>query len=349
MPLVSILIPAIRATWLNEAIQSALAQTFADVEVIISDDSPDDKIEKTVSALRDPRIKYFKNPTQGKPGTNRDFIIRQAQGEYIKHLFDDDFLYPHSVDMLLGMLRGGNCKLAFHSRHIVDADSRIIGQPRFRITPGNHDLLAKFAFEIRREYSRYRKQNENSYGPRDFCAVPPDYFFERVIGEASNPIGEPSNILFHAPTFHEMKDPYMVAGNRMRFLTDVALYTSFAAHGHGIIGTAKIASAYRKHGQQTSSRAYPGYSAGLFEWELIARWAVDTGNLSLEKFSAMRLRLLPRYRQQAEKYAELNGFINLPEATPGTPLLDDQFRQTLSNAYDAIDRRKVQVHGAGVC
>ena len=251
--------------------------------------------------------------------------------------------------MLLAMLRRSNCKLAFHSRRIVDAESRIIGEPRFRIVPERHDFLGKLLFKIRRESDRLLKQDESRYRPRDFSVVPPKYFFENMIGKANNFIGEPSNILYHAPTYHEMKDPQLLAGVRMRFLGDVCLYSNFVAHGHGIIGTHKIGSAFRKHGQQTSSQAYPGYSAGLFEWELFARWAVDTGNLSLGKFSAMRPRLMDTYRSHVEKYPELDEFIALPEARPGTPLLDSRFRQVLANAYEAIDRRKVELYGAGVC
>ncbi len=286
---------------------------------------------------------------RGTLGSNRDLVLGQAKGEYIKFLFDDDFLYPHSVEMLLAMLRGSNCKLAFHSRHTVDADSRIIREDRFQFSPGRRNFLVKFASKVQKKLKSQRPQDDASYGPDDFCIVPPQYFFENMIAPAANLIGEPSNILFHAPTFRELKSPYTLAGNRLRFLGDIALYTSFVAHGHGVIGTSKIASAFRVHGQQTSSHAYPGYSAGLFEWEFFARWAVDAGHLSFDKFSAGRPRLLQMYRQLAEKYPELDEFIALPEARPGSPLLDNHFRQALAHAYDAIDRRKAQIDGAGIC
>ena len=117
-PSVSILIPAFRPTWINEAIQSALAQTFTDFELIISDDSADDEVEKLVSTWSDRRLQYFRNPTRGAPGSNRDFLISRARGEYIKFLFDDDFLYPHSLELLLSMASRTGCALAFHSRNV---------------------------------------------------------------------------------------------------------------------------------------------------------------------------------------------------------------------------------------
>ena len=38
------------------------------------------------------------------------------------------------------------------------------------------------------------------------------------------------------------------------------------------------------HREQASGSAYPSYSAGIFEWELLGRWAVDAGELSLDSF-----------------------------------------------------------------
>ena len=227
VPLVSILIPVIRTDWLNEAIGSAVNQTFKDVEIIVSDDTAGDKVETLVSRWDDPRIKYVKNPQQGKMGTNRDFIISQAQGEYIKHLFDDDFLYPHSIEMLLDMLRETKCKLAFHSRNVVDLNSNVIGQPRFRMKTQHESFVDRFSRKIKNKISRYFSSKESDYNKNDFCYISSQYFFDYMIARMSNHIGEPTNIIFHAPTFHDMRDKYTIVGTQMRFLTDVALYTNF--------------------------------------------------------------------------------------------------------------------------
>jgi hypothetical protein len=84
----------------------------------------------------------------------------------------------------------------------------------------------------------------------------------------------------------------------MRVVTDMGLYSNFMARGLGIVGTDNSGSAFRVHRKQNSGRAYPGYSAGILEWELLGRWVVDAGELSLDSFKSMRELLTIWYRSQ---------------------------------------------------
>ena len=338
-PRVSILIPAFRPTWINEAIQSALAQTFTDFELIISDDSADDEVEKLVGTWSDRRLQYFRNPTRGVPGSNRDFLISRARGKYIKFLFDDDFLYPHSLELLLSMASRTGCALAFHSRNFVDDNSNIMEQPRFEIQPDSRDRFNSLRFKLRGFFQKRIRAPNANYNPRNLYPVASNFFFEKMIGRVVNLIGEPSNILIHAPTLRNIDKPFSIDGRRMRFLTDMALYSNFMARGLGIVGTDNIGSAFRVHRKQNSGRAYPGYSAGIFEWELLGRWAVDAGELSLDSFKSMRELLTIMYRSQAENFGELNDFLALGARTLARPLLNEEFESVLSKAYEAIEKR----------
>jgi len=338
-PSVSILIPAFRPTWINEAIQSALAQTFTDFELIISDDSADDEVEKLVNTWSDRRLQYFRNPTRGAPGSNRDFLISRARGEYIKFLFDDDFLYPHSLELLLSIASRTGCALAFHSRNLVDDNSNITEQPRFKIQPDRRDRFNSLRFKLRGYLQKCIRAANANYNPRNLYPVDSNAFFGKMIGRVVNLIGEPSNILIHASTLRNIDKPFSIDGRRMRFLTDMALYSNFAARDLGIVGTDNIGSAFRVHGNQYSGRAYPGYSAGIFEWELLARWAVDASELSLDSFKSMRDLLTIMYRSHADKFGELNDFLALGTRTLARPLLNEEFESILSKAYEAIDKR----------
>ena len=64
MPLVSVVVPTFnRSRYLAGALRSALAQTYANIEVIVSDDaSTEDVYRTTVAGFSDPRIKYVRNP-----------------------------------------------------------------------------------------------------------------------------------------------------------------------------------------------------------------------------------------------------------------------------------------------
>lgn len=79
-----------RAQLLKKAIESTIAQTYPNWEMIIVDDGSNDNTEEvaTECVMQDERIKYFKNPGKGANAA-RNFGIRQAQGEWIAFLDDD--------------------------------------------------------------------------------------------------------------------------------------------------------------------------------------------------------------------------------------------------------------------
>lgn len=69
------------------------SQTFQDFEIIISDNSDNNDIQNLCNAYSDKlNIKYFKNPIKSMSG-NLNNAIQNSNGEFIKILFQDDFLY----------------------------------------------------------------------------------------------------------------------------------------------------------------------------------------------------------------------------------------------------------------
>ena len=101
-PLVSIIIANYNyARFLGEAIQSALDQTWPEVEIILVDDgSKDDSLEV---ASRYP-IRIFPKENRGV-GTARNFGAAQSRGAYMLFLDSDDKLEPQAVEHLLAALR----------------------------------------------------------------------------------------------------------------------------------------------------------------------------------------------------------------------------------------------------
>ena len=345
MPLVSILIPAYRATWLDEAIESALAQTFSDFELLVSDDSADDTIEQSMKKWSDPRIRYFRNPNRGAPGSNRDHLISRAQGEYLKFLFDDDVLYPRSIEVLLAMVRATGCKLAFHCRDTIDDRSRLIDRLRFCVGPdGGHRpgrMLSKPLDTIAR-VTHFRRWFP---AKADFIVVEPTRFYSDSIGIACNYIGEPSNVLIHAPTLRALSQPFQIGRHRMRYLTDMALYANFFGSGARVAGTPWVGSAFRVHAQQASNRQFPGYSAGPVEWDLFGRWAFDIGGLSYDRFKAQHDHIMAIYKTEVDRYPELRRLMELPVCLENRPFLGPDFERAQKCAYQAIDERRA--HGIG--
>jgi glycosyltransferase involved in cell wall biosynthesis len=94
-PLVSIGLPTYnRAVLLARAIDSLLAQTWSQLEIVISDNASTDSTQAVCEAYarRDPRIRYLRNDVNLGPQRNFLATLEQARGEYFMWLSDDDWL-----------------------------------------------------------------------------------------------------------------------------------------------------------------------------------------------------------------------------------------------------------------
>nr|WP_321410896.1 glycosyltransferase family A protein [uncultured Carboxylicivirga sp.] len=103
-PLVSILITAYnREPYIAVAIQSAINQTYDNLEIVILDDCSTDNSFKIASdfAKKDNRIKVHKNPQNLGQFPTRNKIAQIATGKYIKYLDSDDLLYPHCIQVMV--------------------------------------------------------------------------------------------------------------------------------------------------------------------------------------------------------------------------------------------------------
>jgi glycosyltransferase involved in cell wall biosynthesis len=101
-PLVSIIIPAYNASnYLAEAIDSALAQTYKNIEIlVINDGSPDDGKTKAVALSYGDKIRYFEKENGGCASA-LNYGISVMRGEYFSWLSHDDLYLPTKVESLL--------------------------------------------------------------------------------------------------------------------------------------------------------------------------------------------------------------------------------------------------------
>lgn len=90
VPLVSVLLPVYNgASYLEEAIQSILSQTYSNFECIIINDGSTDESSSIIEKIRDPRIRVYNQANQGLAATlNR--AIELAKGEYLARQDQDD-------------------------------------------------------------------------------------------------------------------------------------------------------------------------------------------------------------------------------------------------------------------
>jgi glycosyltransferase involved in cell wall biosynthesis len=130
-PLVSIVMTAYasRPDYLSTAIQSALGQTWDNLEVIVSDDSPDQSLRVVVERFGDRRLRYRHNAPALGVARNHWACFREAQGEFVAVLNHDDWFAPTFVERLVAPLRENNeMALAFCDHWVVDANGKTLAE-----------------------------------------------------------------------------------------------------------------------------------------------------------------------------------------------------------------------------
>lgn len=100
---VTIGIPTInRSQMALRSIRSALAQTYQDIEVVVSDDASTDDTVARVHGIQDGRLVFHEQKQRLGLVGNFDFCLRSATGEFFLLLGDDDVLLPTAIERLVG-------------------------------------------------------------------------------------------------------------------------------------------------------------------------------------------------------------------------------------------------------
>ena len=105
-PLVSAVITAYnRAHLVGRAIDSVLAQTFEDFELVIVDDASQDNTEEVVAAYDDPRIRYIRNETNKGCAGARNVGFLESRGTYVACVDSDDKWLPNKLELQVEKFR----------------------------------------------------------------------------------------------------------------------------------------------------------------------------------------------------------------------------------------------------
>ncbi|HUC01313.1 MAG TPA: glycosyltransferase [Candidatus Paceibacterota bacterium] len=91
-----------RKGFAEKALQSVLAQTYKDFELIVLDNSSTDGTEEMVKGYSDPRIVYVKHPQLGIAAA-RNLGVKTAKGEFVGFLDDDDEWLPKKLELQMAL------------------------------------------------------------------------------------------------------------------------------------------------------------------------------------------------------------------------------------------------------
>jgi len=227
-PRVSIVIPAYNERFYPQALASACAQTFADLEIVVCDDSAGTAIEAATRAAGDARVRYQRNPRNLGFSGNFTECFRQARGELVKFLNDDDLLEPRCVEGLVGGFDfDPRVTLVTSRRRPIDARGETV-QGHFASAPIAHVS----------------------------CLVPGHEMGDIVLINSVNFIGEPSTAMFRKRDVElQPGGLFSWAGRDYHCLADLSLWLRLLARGHAFYMAVTL-SAYRIHeGQQQALEA----------------------------------------------------------------------------------------------
>lgn len=119
-PIVSAIIPTRnRPDLVARAVNSALRQTFHDLEVVVVIDGPDDRTASVLRNVADPRLRVIALPQSVYGAEARNIGAREARGKWVAFLDDDDEWMPEKIALQLSAAGSSDDKFLLVSCRII--------------------------------------------------------------------------------------------------------------------------------------------------------------------------------------------------------------------------------------
>jgi GT2 family glycosyltransferase len=162
--LVSICIPTYkRPDLLLEAVRSCLSQTYQNIEIVISDDSPDELSQQTIEAVNHTHnIRYYRNPRALGQAKNVNQLFALAKGTHLVLLHDDDLLLPNAVNDLLQIWESyPDIVVCYGKQYVVDMPGHILKRESIELNESYYRTPVYEGFQLSSITSALRGQLPN--------------------------------------------------------------------------------------------------------------------------------------------------------------------------------------------
>lgn len=136
--MVSIIMPCYNSSkFIGDAIESVLAQTYQNWEILITDDCSSDNSIAVINeyAKRDSRVKLFMLEKNSGAAVARNKSIEEAKGRFIAFLDSDDMWTPQKLEKQLEFMRKKDCALSYTSILLCNEGGEITG---IEVAPHTH-------------------------------------------------------------------------------------------------------------------------------------------------------------------------------------------------------------------
>lgn len=252
LPRVSICIPTYNGEeFLAQALESALAQTYPNLEILVSDDNSTDRTLAIAQAFESRAAVDFRILSHARLGLveNWNFCIEKASGKYIKFLFQDDTLAPTCVEEMVTLAeQDAAIGLVFAKRQVLLAASAQDDPHCLFVYHGCQDVHAAWTQLI-------------PVQPGDALLADP-----HLLEEPINKIGEPTAVLIRKAVFTEVGlfDP------ELKHLIDVDMWLRIMSRYHiGFID--RTLATFRLHPNQQTNRNFEAGATVVEGYRLCAK------------------------------------------------------------------------------
>lgn len=145
--------------FIRKAIDSLLAQTFSDFELIICDNSSSDQTETICREYvgRDARIRYFRNDHNLGPAANHNKCFNLSRGEYFRWHAHDDMVQPTYLQRCIELLeQDRTVVIAYPKTVIVDENEQLLEEYAFRPATDSPSASRRFAELVLINHRKHR-------------------------------------------------------------------------------------------------------------------------------------------------------------------------------------------------
>ncbi|MBR1420792.1 MAG: glycosyltransferase [Selenomonadaceae bacterium] len=238
-PLVSILIPTYnQPEFFRQAFESAINQDYPNIEIIVSDDSTDDRVKNVFDEYKNcgRKIQYLKhggytNESTGERSlANMENLLKHANGEFINILFHDDLIHPQKISKMMKFFTGKNrdqIAIVSSARNIIDSDGNILK---------TEDFIEQF----------------NLYNGKDSILLTGEEVGRMILLLCGNFIGELSTVLIRRKDFYRAcvnkLSPGYFIGVKDRTMWDISTYLEICKDGRGLMFLHEPLNAFRMAG-----------------------------------------------------------------------------------------------------
>ena len=231
-----------RLNYLKEAVSSALAQTYPNIEILISQNPHQDRaIREEIAeyckavAARDSRIRYQLRPKNLGPPENHKWVFENARGDYVILIGDDDHLLANAIETLVSAVVP-EVSVVFGRRHMIDAEGRRL--PRF-VAPENPDASFFAGWPVAQ------------------FEVPPGLLADAELWSWRQAMGVEASIIrsevFRRVRYREDLD-----------IPDFQFFVALAREGDKFLSVPEYVTEYRFHSNSTTGRGFVNFKE-LFE------------------------------------------------------------------------------------